>query len=215
MLKIQKKLTLINRTIVQNRRKQWIVIHYVGAVSSAKANAEYFYDKDRQASAHYFVDEKEIWQIVDDSNIAWHCGANKYYNDCRNGNSIGIEMCCKKDEDGKLYIDNQTIQNTIELVQMLMKQYGIDIEHVVRHYDVTHKVCPAPFVENESLWVDFKRRISMKEITDLKEAMDYLEEHGRMSDRAYWEKAAITTRNVDFALIKWSNDAKKADCQKM
>lgn len=209
MLKIQKKLTLINRTIVQNRRKQWIVIHYVGAVSSAKANAEYFYDKDRQASAHYFVDEKEIWQIVDDSNIAWHCGANKYYNDCRNGNSIGIEMCCKKDEDGKLYIDNQTIQNTIELVQMLMKQYGIDIEHVVRHYDVTHKVCPAPFVENESLWVDFKRRISMKEITDLKEALDYLEEKGRLTSRDYWEKVITCVRNQEFIFIKWANDVKK------
>lgn len=209
MLKIQKKLTLINRTIVQNRRKQWIVIHYVGAVSSAKANADYFYDKDRQASAHYFVDEKEIWQIVDDSNIAWHCGANKYYNDCRNGNSIGIEMCCKKDEDGKLYIDNQTIQNTIELVQMLMKQYGIDIEHVVRHYDVTHKVCPAPFVENESLWVDFKRRISMKEITDLKEALDYLEEKGRLTSRDYWEKVITCVRNQEFVFIKWANDVKK------
>lgn len=211
MLKIQKKLTLINRTIVQNRRKQWIVIHYVGAVSSAKANADYFYDKDRQASAHYFVDEKEIWQIVDDSNIAWHCGANKYYNDCRNGNSIGIEMCCKKDEDGKLYIDNQTIQNTIELVQMLMKQYGIDIEHVVRHYDVTHKVCPAPFVENESLWVDFKRRISMKEITNVKKALDYLVEKGRITDRIYWEKVLVTTRNVEFLLIKWANDVKKLE----
>ncbi len=209
MLKIQKKLTLINRTIVQNRRKQWIVIHYVGAVSSAKANADYFYDKDRQASAHYFVDEKEIWQIVDDSNIAWHCGANKYYNDCRNGNSIGIEMCCKKDEDGKLYIDNQTIQNTIELVQMLMKQYGIDIEHVVRHYDVTHKVCPASFVENESLWVDFKRRISMKEITDLKEALDYLEEKGRLTSRDYWEKVITCVRNQEFVFIKWANDVKK------
>ncbi len=72
MIKIQKKLTLINRTIAKNRKIEYIVIHYVGAVSSAKNNVDYFYDKDRQSSAHYFVDEKSIWQCVEDTNIAWH-----------------------------------------------------------------------------------------------------------------------------------------------
>lgn len=209
MLPIQKKLTQVNRTVSTNRRKDWIVIHYVGAVSTAKNNVDYFYDKERGSSAHYFVDENEIWQCVDDSNSAWHCGgASKYYNDCRNGNSIGIEMCCKKDENGNIYIDNQTIQNTIELVQMLMKQYGIDIEHVVRHYDVTHKICPAPFVENEYLWLDFKKRITMKKITDLKEALDYLEEKGRLTSREYWEKVITCVRNQEFIFIKWANDVK-------
>ena len=209
MLPIQKKLTLVNRTIATNRKKEWIVIHYVGKSSTAKNNVNYFYDKYIGSSAHYFVDEKSIWQCVDDSNVAWHCGgATKYYNDCRNGNSIGVEMCCKKDSDGNLYIGNQTIQNTIELVQMLMKQYGIDIEHVVRHYDVTRKICPAPFVENEEEWNDFKRRISMKEITDVKEALDYLEEKGRLNNRAYWEKAITCVRNQEFLFIKWANDVK-------
>lgn len=208
MLAIQKMMTLINRTIATNRKKQFIVIHYVGAVSTAKNNVDYFYDKDRGASAHYFVDENEIWQCVDDSNIAWHCGANKYYNDCRNGNSIGIEMCCKRDENGKLYIDKQTIQNTIELIQALMKKYGIDIEHVVRHYDVTRKACPSPFVEDESLWINFKRRIAMQEITNIKEALDYLEEKGRLTNREYWEKAIQVVRNQDFLFIKWANDVK-------
>ena len=44
---IQKKLTKINRTISINRKKDWIVIHFVGAVSTAKNNVDYFYDKDR------------------------------------------------------------------------------------------------------------------------------------------------------------------------
>ena len=147
MLPIQKKLSLVNRTIAQNRNKKYIVIHYVGAVSTAKNNVEYFYKVDRQASAHYFVDDNEIWQCVDDSNIAKHCGANKYYHaDCRNKNSIGVEMCCKKDAKGNLYMTDKTIKNTQELVLYLMEKYGIDSEHVIRHYDVTHKICPAPFV---------------------------------------------------------------------
>lgn len=209
MLPIQKKLSLVNRTIAKNRKKQWIVIHYVGAVSTAKNNADYFYNVDRQASAHYFVDENEIWQVVDDSNIAWHCGAKQYYNDCRNQNSIGIEMCCKKDSKGNLYIDDKVVANTIELTQTLMNKYGIDADHVCRHYDVTHKVCPAPFVNNENLWNDFKKRLVATEITDIKAALDYLEKNGRVTNRSYWEKAIVTTRNVDLMFIKWANDLKK------
>lgn len=207
MVKIQKKLSLVNRTIANNRKKQWIVIHYVGAVSTAKNNVDYFYNVDRGASAHYFVDENEIWQCVDDSNIAWHCGANKYYNDCRNQNSIGVEMCCKKDSKGNLYIDDKVIENTIELVKMLMGKYNIDKNHVCRHYDVTHKICPAPFVNEEELWTKFKKRLeTSKEITDIKTALDFLEKNGRVTNRSYWEKVLVTTRNVDFMFIKWAND---------
>ena len=211
MLKIQKKLTLINRTITQNRDKKYIVVHYVGAVSTAKNNVDYYYQLDRKASAHYFVDDNEIWQCVDDSNIAWHCGANKYYHDdCRNKNSIGIEMCCKKDDKGNLYMTDKTIENTQELIMYLMEKYGIDVDHVIRHYDVTHKICPAPFVNDESKWTKFKKGlIRVKEIEDVKTALDLLEENGRITDRVYWEKAVLTTRNVDHLIIKWANDVRK------
>ena len=206
MLEIQKKLTIVNRTIATNRRKEWIVVHYVGSVSTAKNNVIYFFDKDRKSSAHYFVDEKEIWQCVDDSNIAWHVGgAKEYFNDCRNQNSIGVEMCCKKNEAGELYIDEQTIKNTIELIRYLMEKYGIDSEHVVRHYDVTRKLCPAPLVD-ENLWLDFKKKlIVQKEIKDLKVALDLLVEKGIVTDRDYWEKVLLTTRNVDHLMIKFAN----------
>ncbi len=207
MVEIQKRLTLVNRTIASSRKIKYIVIHYVGAVSSAKNNVDYLYSVDRQRSAHYFVDEKSIWQCVDDSNIAWHCGGAKvYYNECRNSNSIGIELCCKKDAKGAWYFEKQTLQNAIELVQYLIQLHGIKIENVIRHYDVTHKICPEPFVRDEQAWNNFKRRIVMKEITNVKEALDYLVEKGRITDRIYWEKVLVTTRNVEFLLIKWAND---------
>lgn len=211
-MEIQKKLTRVNRTIANSRRIKYIVIHYVGGVSSAKNNVDYLYNVDRQKSAHYFIDEKEIWQCVDDSNIAWHCGgAKKYYSECRNSNSIGIELCCKKDANGTWYFEPQTVQNAVELVQHLIKLHGIKIENVVRHYDVTHKICPEPFVRDTQAWDKFKRRLTMKEITDVKEALDYLVEEGRITDRDYWEKAILTTRNVEFLLIKWANDVQKLE----
>ena len=66
---IKEKLTKINYREAKNKQNKYIVIHYVGAVSSAKANADYFYSKYHGASAHYFVDENEIYRVVADKNI--------------------------------------------------------------------------------------------------------------------------------------------------
>ena len=38
-----------------------------------------------------------------------------------------------------------------------------DRDHVVRHYDVTGKDCPAPWVLDESQWKSFKARLTAKE----------------------------------------------------
>ncbi len=159
-MNILKKITPYNRTICNNKINKYIVIHYVGSVSTAKNNVDYFASKKVGASAHYFVDEKEVWQCVEDKDNAWHVGNKTYIHKyCRNSNSIGIEMCCKKDSKGKWYIEQETINKTIELTKMLMQKYNIPIENVIRHYDVTRKICPEPFVRNESLWIDFKNRL--------------------------------------------------------
>lgn len=160
---INKHITSVNRNVMSNKVNKYIVIHYVGAASTAYNNVCYFKDEYRGASAHYFVDDKSIWQCVLEKDSAWHCGTKgKYYNNARNNNSIGIEMCCYKN-NGKLDISEATINNTIELVKDLMKRYNIPVENVVRHYDVTRKVCPAPFVENVSRWNDFKNRLVGKD----------------------------------------------------
>lgn len=168
MVKINRKITQVNYTPITNKRNMWLVIHYVGAVSTAKANAQYFEKENRGASANYFVDENEIWQVVDDYNGAWHVGASKYYNSCRNNNSIGIEMCCKRNGT-KWYFEEQTITNTVELVKELMKKYNIPIERVCRHYDVTGKICPEPYVRDETAWNKFLKRVQEETMADIPE----------------------------------------------
>lgn len=159
-MEINKKLTKVNYTKGKNKKNLFLVEHYVGAVSTAKNNADYFYSVNRGASANYFVDDNEIWQVVADKDIAWHCGTTgKYYHkECRNENSIGIEMCCIK-VDGKLQISEKTEQNAIELTKELMAKYDIPVENVIRHYDVTHKKCPAPFVNDKQRWENFKNAL--------------------------------------------------------
>ena len=157
-MNINKLLTTVNYNKMTNKQNKFIVIHYVGATGGAEANCKYFKSVYRGASAHYFVGHNgEIWQCVEDNNKAWHCGAKKYkHSSCRNSNSIGIEMCCKKDAGGKWYFEQATINSTIGLVKELMNKYNIPAANVLRHYDITGKVCPEPYVSNIKAWENFK-----------------------------------------------------------
>jgi len=158
-MEIIQELTEVNYNKGNNKKNEYIVVHYVGAVSTAKNNADYFKTKYRGASANYFVDETSIYQVVKDENIAWHCGAFFYkHKSCRNNNSIGIEMCCYMNGD-ELDISDTVVNKTIELVKELMKKYNIPVENVLRHYDVTGKNCPAPFVSDDSRWAEFKDKL--------------------------------------------------------
>ena len=110
-------------------------------------------------SAHYFVDETSIYQIVKDEDIAWHCGDGKGKSSCTNSNSIGIEMCSKK-QNGQFYIPAETIKNAAKLAKALMQKYNISTQNLLRHYDVSGKQCPEPFVRNPSEWDNFKTLVS-------------------------------------------------------
>lgn len=137
---------------------RYLVIHFTANDGdSAKNNADYFAREAPGASAHFFVDEREIWQSVQEKDIAWHCGTRGMYFHpyCRNANSLGVELCSRKRGE-KYYFTPETVKNAQQFVRSLMKRYGIPTENVVRHYDVTHKNCPAPFVEDVGAWQRFK-----------------------------------------------------------
>lgn len=142
----------------------YIVVHYTGNKGdTAKNNATYFHNTpDLKKGAHYFVDENEVWRSVRDRDIAYHCGTQSGYKHpvCRNANSIGVEICMW-DKQGD--VRQGSIDNAVLLVRDLMEKYYIDVEHVVRHYDVTGKKCPAPMVDDESLWSEFKAALTAAE----------------------------------------------------
>lgn len=163
---------------------QWIVLHYTaGKGDTAKGNCSYFYSVYRGASAHYFVDETSIYQCVLDNDIAWHCGTTgKYYSACRNSTSIGIEMCSDF-KNGAYYISDATVARTLKLVKYLMKKYNIDKSHVIMHYNVTHKNCPAPWMINTSLWTAFQNNIILDNITIL---VNSVATKLQLSSSSYW-----------------------------
>lgn len=103
----------------------------------------------REASAHFFVDAKEAILVIPLSEIAYHASqANPY--------SIGIEMCIE--EDGSFAAE--TVWRTAEIVKELCALYQLNPgQDVIRHYDVTGKICPKPYVDHPSAWEAFKKSL--------------------------------------------------------
>lgn len=172
-MKIVKNLTPYNFTDKNDTsRIKYIVIHYFGSLGTAFDVSEYFRKAYRGTSAHYSLDAgEEIYQSVDDGDIAWHCGTSGQYfhPDCRNSNSLGIEVRPYKintasmdASDTDWYFTKETVDRLVEFTKYLMKKYNVPIERVIRHYDVTHKTCPNPFVVNAAAradWEKFKKRL--------------------------------------------------------
>lgn len=174
------KTVLANRSNYGGEREasaiEYLVFHYTGNDGDSDANNAAYYAREVvKTSAHYFVDDDSITQSVPDLSVAWAIGGEKYkscaetgggtlHGKARNYNSISIEMCDTV-RDGTYNVTEATLQNAIDLGQMLMKRYSIPVERVIRHFDVTGKLCPAYFVDNER-WEAFRARLVEKDKGD-------------------------------------------------
>lgn len=183
-INIVKKTNSHNTTSRPNRKLEWIVIHYTAGTQSrpgaAINTAQFFATTPNQASADFIVDDTTIVQYNPDIKNCntWHCGGGKqtayggtYYQICTNSNSIGIEVCSTNSKkqitnpnDTYWSFTDAVIEQTILLTKYLMETYNIPADHVIRHFDVTGKLCPGIIGWNsasgdESKWLDFKARI--------------------------------------------------------
>ena len=141
-----------------------IVFHYTantGTKATALGNARYFANgsEGRAASAHYCVDEKSIaYECVPLDTVAWSVGdgqTGKYGGIVTNYNSVSIEMVSHTDASGSYYIPEETQKNAARLYQMLLKKLP-NVHYVVRHYDISGKLCPLPMIA-EDKWENFKK----------------------------------------------------------
>ncbi len=125
-----------------------VVIHYVGNPgTSAQANRNYFASLaetgDTYASAHFVVGlEGEVIECVPLTEIA-------YCSNERNEDTVSIEVC-HPDETGEF--SPETVESLVKLTAWLMVTFDLEAEDVIRHYDVTGKICPKYYVEHEPAW---------------------------------------------------------------
>lgn len=136
----------------RSRAVDRIVVHFTATLASARNNATYFARNEGQgASAHYFVDDitPEIYQSVAEGDTVWHAG--NWAMNCR---AIGIEVVSAGED-----FSATEVEKLGWLVKRLMAKYGIGASGVIRHYDVTGKLCPAPYVA-ASKWAALKASIT-------------------------------------------------------
>lgn len=125
-------------------------------------------------------------------------GQNKY--GIGNGNSISIEICINKDSNNDI-----AVANAIELTKYLMKQYNINIDKVVRHYDASRKNCPQSFNNNGdwSKWTWFKNQLidtkpEIKTVIDeaFKQNLEILKSYNVINTIEYWLNNATEGQTV-------------------
>lgn len=137
-----------------------IVIHYTANPgSTARHNRDYFEglkdSHETKASSHFVVGlDGEIVQCIPTWEVA-------YASNDRNSDTVSIETCHPK-KDGKY--TKETYRSMVKLTAWLCKKFDLNENDVIRHYDVTGKICPKYFVENEEAWKKF--------LEDVKQAID-------------------------------------------
>lgn len=135
---------------------QGIVVHYTANPgSSAQANRNYFEglknSGERKASSHFVIGlDGEVIQCIPSSEIS-------YASNDRNKDTLSIE-CCHPDESGEF--NSATYTSLVRLVAWLCKRFDLEASDVIRHYDVTGKVCPKYFVDHGDAWEKFRQDVS-------------------------------------------------------
>ena len=135
-----------------------IVIHYVANPgTSAIQNRNYFEglkdqtgSKTTSVSSHFVIGlEGEVVQCIPLDEVA-------YASNNRNSDTISIE-CCHPDETGKFY--DSTYQTLVNLCAYLCVEFDLKPDDIIRHYDVTGKICPKYFVDHPEEWETFHKDV--------------------------------------------------------
>lgn len=179
-------------TLALGRKIKYIAIHYTAGGTSKKGTAMATRNVfiTRQASADYIVDDAEIvrinpdvrnyycWAVGDKLNST--TGGGRLHGVATNKNTISIEICSnllpktnvKIANHGGWYFTDAALNNALKLVRYLMKEYNIPKENVVRHYDISGKLCPGVMGWNDYYIYDTTGKIT-KEPNNSNEWFDF------------------------------------------
>lgn len=133
----------------------YIAIHYTANPGATAMNNRNYFENlaqtgENKVSSHFVVGlEGEVIQCIPTSEMS-------YATNSRNVDTISIE-CCHPDETGKF--NDATYDSAVKLTAWLCTRFGLDVDKVIRHYDVTGKECPRYYVNNPDAWLQMKADI--------------------------------------------------------
>ena len=185
-MEIVKKTSTVHTSRYSNRPIQYLVIHYTAGGSSRKGTARnvaamFANPNNRAASADFIVDDAECVQFNGDirnrytyavgGGLQGNPGGGKFYGQCKNYNSISIEICSSSTNNdlrypntSNWYFTDAALNNAAELARYLLDTYNIPDSHLIRHYDVNKKLCPGIIGWNkesgsEAKWIAFRDKV--------------------------------------------------------
>lgn len=157
--------------MLQNRDIKYLAIHFTAGSTSKVGSARNVRNVflSREASADFAVDDAEMVQFNPDirNYYCWAVGGEllnsggcRLYGKARNSNTISIEICSNcsprtntalnhSNHDGWSFTEKE-LDNAVRLAKILMKKFNIPIDRVVRHYDITGKLCPGVMGWNDA-----------------------------------------------------------------
>ena len=155
----------------KTQTNKYIVIHNTAGriyenVATAARTVQYFHTNEEGAntSTHYVIDDKEIYQILENNWKGHHVGGNNA-SGYINGNTIGIEVA-----DGPNVNHEQAVKNVIELTRYLMKELNIPVENVITHKDCSGKDCPYTIlrmtIDGKNGWEYIKEQLKLRNEQD-------------------------------------------------
>lgn len=171
MVKINRKIMTQNDCYKAGRKtkKKGIMVHLT-ATSGVMAG-QWFSRWNKSGVSkcvHYFLDDKEIWQYLDDDHRGWHGGKNIANNDY-----IGIEGCepsghsykgstavnydAKKNE--KYF--NDMYKNYIDLVVHLCRKHGFTEKDVIGHVEGGRKGIASQSSDPHNLFLLHKKSMDI------------------------------------------------------
>lgn len=146
----------------------------------------------RFGSAHIFCDMDSVTEAIPVDEVAWSCGdknykggyqriAEKVFKFRQNYESISVEICNNdvikdSDEDWQA-----AVKNAKEWVIEFLSTYGLKVDEtgsripqmvkeappsgtvlLLRHYDITGKICPKPFLDHPEEWENFIAEVAAR-----------------------------------------------------
>lgn len=179
MVKIKDNFSHNQNYYPEKNKRKYITIHEtantgVGANADAHAN---FINNGAMETWHYTVDDEKAVCHFYHTTSCWASGTYK-----GNTESIQIEMCINSDGNYR-----KTLQNTIELVQKIMKEENIPAGNVVQHHYWSGKHCPTLLREGNSgmNWQQFIAGVKGQKVAPPKKqkvpkGWDGINEHGTL-----------------------------------
>ena len=122
---------------------------------------------DGKYSYTAYVYDGSVWAAMDGN----YSAENVYFaDDLTYTAAIGVLTVPSSGSGTDWYFEPKVVDNLVWLTKKLMAQYNIPADHVIRHYDVTGKLCPRPWccadmnvyykTSGDAQWEEFKKRIS-------------------------------------------------------